>query len=75
MRYTGTTISTAASAKSFQPMRPSNFWKYHASISGSAIFISSDGWKRAKPRLSQRREPLTTVPNSATPISITTAAT
>ena len=43
-------------------MRPSNFWKYHASISGSAIFISSDGWKRPKPRLSQRREPLTVTP-------------
>ena len=42
-------------------MRPSNFWKYHASISGSAIFISSDGWKRATPRFSQRREPLTTI--------------
>ena len=72
MRYTGTTISTPAKTKSFQPMRPSNFWKYQASISGSAIFMSSDGWKRATPRLSQRRDPLTTTPNSATPISIST---
>ena len=75
IRYTGTTISTAANAKSRHPMRPSNFWKYHASISGSAIFISSDGWKRATPRFSQRREPLTTMPNSATPTSIATATT
>ena len=72
MSHTGTAISTAASTKSFQPMRPSNFWKYHASISGSAIFISSEGWKRATPRFSQRREPLTIVPNSATPTSSTT---
>ena len=56
-------------------MRPSNFWKYQASISGTAIFISSEGWKRATPTFSQRREPLTTVPNSATPTSITTPTT
>ena len=56
-------------------MRPSNFWKYHASISGSAIFMSSDGWNLATPKLSHRREPLTTMPNSATPISISTATT
>ena len=68
-------IRIAASTKSFQPIRPSNFWKYHASISGIATFISSDGWKRMKPRLSQRREPLTTTPNSATPTSRTTAST
>ena len=74
IRYTGTTISNAAMAKSRQPIRPSNFWKYHASISGSAIFISSDGWNRATPRFSQRREPLTTMPNSATPTSIATAS-
>ena len=43
IRYTGTAISTAASRKSFQPIRPSNFWKYQASISGTAIFMSSDG--------------------------------
>ena len=56
-------------------MRPSNFWKYHASISGSAIFMSSDGWMRTMPRLSQRRDPFTTTPNSATPISSSTPST
>jgi hypothetical protein len=39
-------------------MRPSRFWKYQASISGTAIFSSSDGWMRVTPRLSQRRAPL-----------------
>ena len=73
MSQTGTAIKIAVSTKSVQPMRPSNFWKYHASISGSAIFMSSEGWNRATPRLSQRREPLTVVPNTATPISMTTA--
>ena len=73
--HTGTAISTAVSAKSFQPMRPSNFWKYHASISGNAIFMSSEGWKRATPRFSQRLEPLTVVPASATATSSTTAST
>ena len=53
-------------------MRPSNFWKYHASISGTATFMSSDGWNRPKPRFSQRREPLTVTPQSATPTSNTT---
>jgi hypothetical protein len=37
IRYTGTTISTAAIAKSRQPIRPSNFWKYHASIRGTDL--------------------------------------
>ena len=69
MRKTGTTIRIAAITKSCQRMRPSNFWKYHASISGSAIFMSSDGWMRTTPRFSHRREPFTTTPNSATPTS------
>ena len=56
-------------------MRPSNFWKYQASMSGSAIFMSSDGWNRAIPRLSHRREPFTTMPNMATPTSMRMAAT
>jgi hypothetical protein len=72
--HAGTAISAPATTKSRQAMRPSNLWKYHASISGSAIFISSEGWKRMKPRLSQRREPLTTTPNSATPTSSATAS-
>ena len=72
--HAGTAISNAASTKSAQPIRPSRFWKYQASISGSAIFMSSEGWKRMTPRSSQRREPLTTTPNSATPTSIATPA-
>ncbi|MBP1621956.1 MAG: hypothetical protein H6Q02_2723 [Acidobacteria bacterium] len=68
-------MSTAASRKSFQPSRPSNFWKYQASISGSAIFMSSEGWMRATPRFSHRFEPLTVMPTSATPTSSTTATT
>ena len=32
-----------------------------------------DGWNRPMPRFSHRREPLTMVPKSATPISMTTA--
>ncbi len=35
-------------------------------MSGNAIFMSSEGWKRPMPRFSQRREPLTTVPLTAT---------
>ena len=35
MRSTGTTSRIAAMTKSCQRMRPSNFWKYHASISGT----------------------------------------
>ena len=38
-----------------------------------AIFASSEGWMRVMPRLSQRREPLTTMPNIATATSSTTA--
>ena len=72
--HAGTAISNAASTKSAQEMRPSRFWKYHASISGSAIFMSSDGWKRTTPRSSQRREPFTTTPKSATATSITMPA-
>ena len=44
VRNVGTAMSTAASAKSFQRTRPSNFWKYQASISGIAIFMISEGW-------------------------------
>ncbi len=74
MRNVGTTMRIDAITKSGQRMRPSNFWKYQASIIGSATFMSSEGWMRATPRLSQRREPLTTTPKSATPTSSSTAA-
>ena len=50
----------------------SRFWKYQASIKGSAIFMSSEGWKRPIPRFNQRREPLTMVPPSATATSSST---
>jgi hypothetical protein len=40
-----------------------------------AIFISSDGWMRATPMLSQRRAPFETSPNSATAISSSTPST
>ncbi|MNT86681.1 hypothetical protein D3C72_2269980 [compost metagenome] len=53
----------------------SYFWKYHASIIGSAIFMISDGWMRAMPTFSQRVEPLTVIPNSSTPTSNSTPAT
>ena len=43
--------------------------KYQASISGTAIFISSEGWMRVTPMLSQRRAPLTMSPKSATATS------
>ena len=56
-------------------MRASWRWKYQASISGKAIFMSSDGWKRPMPRFSQRREPLTTVPLTATAQSSSTDST
>ena len=64
--HTGSAISSAATTKSTNRTRASCFWKYHATTSGSAIFISSEGWNRPMPTLSQRREPLTTVPPSAT---------
>jgi hypothetical protein len=44
-------------------------WKYHASISGTPIFMISEGWIVVKPRDSQRRAPLRTSPKSATPTS------
>ena len=57
--------------KSNQRSALSRFWKYHASISGIAIFISSDGWI-TMPTLSQRRAPLRISPNIATAISSAT---
>ena len=42
-------------------------WKNQASISGMAIFISSAGWMRVKPRSSQRLAPLAVMPISSTP--------
>ena len=54
------------------PMRDSWRWKYQASMSGKAIFMSSEGWKRPMPRFSQRRDPFTTVPLTATAQSSST---
>ena len=40
-------------------------WKYHPSIIGMAIFISSDGWKRSPPGASsQRVDPFTVTPRN-----------
>ncbi len=53
-------------AKSRSRSVASCLWNHHASISGSASFIISEGWKRVTPTCSQRRAPFTTSPNSAT---------
>jgi hypothetical protein len=45
------------------------FSKYHAIISGTAIFMNSEGWIVATPKFSQRRAPWLISPNSATPTS------
>ena len=48
MRPTGIASSSAAMAKS-RSRRPSSWrWKYHASISGTAIFMISEGWMRGE---------------------------
>jgi len=44
--------------------------RYQASIIGTANFIISDGWKRNRPRSSQRWAPRTFVPISSTAISM-----
>ena len=53
-------------------MLPSCRSKYHARISGSAIFMISDGWMLPTPGIfNQRRAPFTTSPPTATPSSST----
>ena len=67
MRPTGIASIRAAMAKS-RSLSPSSWrWKYHASTSGTAIFMISEGWITVTPRFSQRRAPLRTSPKSATP--------
>jgi hypothetical protein len=50
-------------------------WKYHASTSGTAIFIASEGWIVVTPMLQPAAAPLRTSPKSATPISSASPAT
>ena len=65
---TGTASSSVATTNTCQRIMLSRFWKYQASISGMAIFMTSEGCTTT-PILSQRREPFLTIPNSATAIS------
>jgi hypothetical protein len=64
----GTSSSSVATTNSCQRIMFSRFWKNHASISGAAIFMISDGWITT-PTLTQRRAPFLMMPNSATAIS------
>ena len=68
IRPTGIISSRLAIRNSCQRVMPSRFWKNHASISGIAIFMISDGWI-TMPRSIQRREPFLTRPNRATATS------
>jgi hypothetical protein len=68
IRPTGTSSSTAATAKSSGRNWPSRFWNHQASISGMAIFRISLGWITT-PMFTQRRAPFLVMPNTATAIS------
>ena len=59
----GSASSSSATAKSSARNWPSRRWNHQASISGMAIFITSDGWI-TMPRLSQRVAPFLVTPNS-----------
>ena len=70
---TGSPMRAATISRSLKVGGNDRSWKYHAIISGRAIFINSDGWKRATPgSSSQRWEPFTVTPTTSTATSSVT---
>src|SRR3990172_5315901 len=71
---TGTVTSKQAASMRQMPGGKDLSEEYHATTMGTASFINSDGWKRRKPRSSQRLAPLPISPATRTTISNTTPA-
>ena len=70
---TGSPMSAATVNRSLKVGGSGRSWKYQAIISGRAIFINSEGWKRPMPgSSSQRWEPFTVTPASSTATSSST---
>jgi hypothetical protein len=71
---TGSRISARLTASCFQLGGRERAERYQAIIIGVASFTSSEGWKRMKPRSSQRWAPLPTTPMASTRASMATPA-
>ncbi|MNT43097.1 hypothetical protein D3C72_1795480 [compost metagenome] len=65
----GRKISTSAMAVFFSEGGQTSRLIKRATISGTAIFAISEGWKRTIPRSSQRCAPFEIAPNASTAIS------
>ena len=63
---TGSRISTLSSPSDVQPGGSGRSCMYQAHIIGTASFISSEGWKRNRPKFSQRCAPIPTWPIATT---------
>ncbi len=66
---TGSTISTASMARALQPGGSARSCRYQAQHIGTASFMSSEGWKRNRPRFSQRCAPMPVWPTATTTTS------
>src|SRR5256885_2063877 len=68
---TGTRISTLSAPSDDQPGGSGRSCRYQAQVIGTASFISSEGWKRNRPKFSQRCAPMPTWPIATTMSSST----